>query len=110
MVTPRVTELNCMEPWVLSDGTEVRLGGHVTGDSQSAAKLRRDVLLVRRREVVLVHVAVPPSGSGQLDLEVDYCVDAWVRDRARLDRLKVVHAPAVTYPRSGTEAEPGTIY
>jgi len=110
MVTPRVTELSCMQPWVLSDGTEIRLGGEVTGESSSAKKLRQDIFLVRHGEIVLVHVGVPPSGSGRLDLSVDYHVDAWVRDRARFDHLKVVRAPAVSYPRSGAESDPDAIY
>jgi|1185.fasta_scaffold334048_1 hypothetical protein len=101
-----------MTPWVLSDGTEVRLGGDVKGASEAARELRSDVARVRRGAAIPVQVCPPPGGSASLDVGVDYHVDAWIRAIARWQGVVIVSAPEVEYPDpyAGDEDEPGRIY
>ncbi|MBI2391513.1 MAG: hypothetical protein HYV09_18125 [Deltaproteobacteria bacterium] len=64
--------------WRLTDGTIVRSGGVVIGDSRIAGELRADL----EQPPVFVEVGPLPDGSVPLDVGNDYLLHAFVVGRA----------------------------
>jgi hypothetical protein len=97
---------------VLSDGTEVRLGGDVRGDSALAKRLRVDVRAVTFEGIRIPVIVRPPPGSEPLDLDSPPHVDAWVRNTARLHRVAMVSEPEFERLGWGStpDGEPGLVY
>lgn len=79
--------------WTLSDGTVVRLGGLVEGQTRTAELLRRDVQAFREGRRMPIPMFAPPAGSVPLELGSVPHVDCWVRDTARFGRATVVSGP-----------------
>ncbi|HST56285.1 MAG TPA: hypothetical protein VLJ42_10410 [Solirubrobacteraceae bacterium] len=99
--------------WVFSDGTEVRLGGDVRGQSALAERLRQDVVAITEEGAPIPVVVRPPPGSEPLDLDSAPHVDAWVRQWARLRDADIVSAPVVDRlgdDSAADDSEPGRVY
>jgi hypothetical protein len=83
-----------MEPWMLSDGTEVRLGGVVTGESFNALSLRAMFTDVRAGARYNSRFGPTPHEFA-LDLNVDYLLDSYLRYNFESE---VTSGPLIVYP------------
>ena len=100
-----------MTNWTLSDGTEIALGGDITGDSDVADVLRDRVDCVREGGRYPVQISAPPSPARDLDLDDPLLVDAWIRDVARWKGVELVSGPEVEHPPAeGGTGLPGLVY
>lgn len=78
--------------WEFEDGTVVRLGGEVEGDSPFAHDLRLMLEISRNRPVCSWFGASPDYE--ELDASVPHLLDSWLRTQA----IDLVSAPEVEYP------------
>jgi hypothetical protein len=97
--------------WILGDGTEVRLGGDVRGDSAFARRLRQDVDDVREglKRTVTRHPI--PSGEDLLDLDNPLIVDTWIRNQLWSNSVQLTSAPKLRRPKAKPGGgPPGRVY
>lgn len=97
-----------MDPWVLKDGTEVRLGGAVSGDSGYARCIRRVFSLVRAGDIEPTGFGASPSDAA-LELDAPHLIDSWLK--SNFGKM-IESAPKVEYPRLPERPLPpdGTLY
>jgi len=97
-----------MEPWILIDGTEVRQGGVISGESFSAGWLRAMFSAIRGGAQYSSGFGPSPHDA-PLDLNVDYLLDAYLR---RVFKADVVSGPLIVYPTSEPREPPvdGNLY
>ncbi len=98
-----------MADWVLSDGTVVRPGGTVSGDSVWAGYLRVTFTGIRAGTIQCSSGYGPIPHEAPLDLDQSYLLDAWLRRRFGAE---VVSGPDVTYPphEPRPPEPPGCVY
>lgn len=91
--------------WTLSDGTVVSLGGRVRGDSLLAESMRR-LMADARKDLISSGYGACPHYE-QLDVDVPYLLDFWLRENAT-----VKSGPDVEYPKHEPRPEPppGSVY
>ena len=99
--------LQGMNTWIISDGTEVRIGGLVTGDGAVALRLRSDLALVAAGRPPKVSPRPQPS-SAPLDLFDHRSVHSWVVDAARQCGERVVSHPQL--PPTSVASVPDRVY
>lgn len=94
-----------MDPWVLSDGTEISLGGNVSGDSLVAEFARRDMRDAKDGNVCSNYGAQPHVAD--LDIDVPHLMDHYIRNR-----YDVASGPDVEYPTEEPRPDPpeGAVY
>lgn len=94
-----------MDPWVLSDGTKVSLGGKVEGSSFTAQRLR-GLMSALGTDPVYVNAGDAPF-SVKLDPELPHLLDSFLRESAT-----VVSAPAFDRPAAKPRPAPpkGAVY
>jgi hypothetical protein len=94
-----------MDPWVLSDGTKVTLGGNVSGDSVVADVVRVTMQDAKTGELSSRYGATPHEAV--LDVNVPHLLDFYLRDR-----FGVVSGPDVVYPKAEPRPAPpeGAVY
>ncbi len=98
--------------WILSDGTEVDLGGRVRGDSSLADALKQDVVGRKRGRPTWVLVGPIPGPRVRLQLDDPALVDAWIRQVAVRYDVTVMSGPEIEpikRPES-PEYPPGTVF
>lgn len=81
--------------WVLSDGTEVFLGGRVRGKSALAEAIRASALRAKAGFAVPVQVEVHPSAPRRLDLDDAQLVHEWLRAHALRADATIASAPDI---------------
>jgi hypothetical protein len=96
--------------WVLSDGTEVDLGGEVRGASMFAQELR----ILFEQPGMTVSVG-PYPGHEFLDLNKAWLVDTFLREHGempvRAEKVKIVSAPKFEKPsRPAPKFDPSVVY
>jgi len=96
-----------MVPWILSDGTEVRLGGVVTGETFNALSLRAMFTDVRAGARYNSRFGPTPHEFA-LDLNVDYLLDSYLR----YNFDDIVSGPRIVYPKLEPRELPddGSVY
>lgn len=101
--------------WVLSDGTEVELGGEVRGATAFAQDLRQ---LFEGRYGCLPGVGIypEPGGSVELDLNDPTLLDIFLRQEGRAQyrkaKVSVVSAPVFerrVFPPRADNTPPGAV-
>lgn len=94
-----------MEPWILSDGTKVYLGGGVEGDSSLAEWVHAE-LQQAKTEAVNSHFGPSPHEEA-LEVSVPYLLDAFLRFN-----WDVVSAPEFETPKGYPRPDPppGCVY
>lgn len=92
--------------WVLSDGTEVELGGEVRGATVFAQELRQAIADKR----TTVRVDPNPMPELRLDVNEPFLLDRFIRDEGaaqwRPVKVTVVKGPKVERPASIPVYEP----
>jgi hypothetical protein len=87
-----------MTPWKMADGTELALGGHVSGSSDFASQLRAEVARVRAGYVPLVAAGPMPGGWEKLRLDDAWILNAWLHDFAKREGVEVLSGPELEPP------------
>jgi hypothetical protein len=99
--------------WRFSDGTVVRLGGVVEGNSPFAQRLQDQLELLPLGRAASVTTRPPPAGCEELNTSDPYHVASWLEDWVRFfDGVQLLSAPALAprQPQRDTEADPNTVY
>lgn len=109
-----------MAEWTFSDGTVLRSGGELEGESSFAVAARAVLAANEAGLPTMVDVAAPPGGLVPLDVSSDWLLDRWASGLATQARLAVktdyepTHAPAeVSEIRAELEAstfDPSVLY
>lgn len=94
-----------MQPWILSDGTKVYLGGNVSGDSLLAECVRDKMAAAKAGEVSSGFGAQPHIDA--LDVTVPHLLDQYLRHR-----YDVTSGPDVEYQKEESRPAPpaGAVY
>ncbi len=83
-----------MAPWILSDGTEISIGGEVAGETLNAMRLRLTFAALRTKGQYSSGFGAVPHEQ-PLDINVPYLLDFYLR---RTLGAEVVSGPEVVYP------------
>ena len=81
-----------MDPWILSDGTKVYLGGKVEGDSFTAKRVRDELSAAKREPVNSCYG--PPPHCPRLDVDAPHLLDAFLRVLARVKSAPEFEKPS----------------
>jgi hypothetical protein len=92
--------------WRFADGTEVRLGGHVDGETPLARKLREQLELLPSGRARSVPIRPPPAGDEELVLSSPRHVDGWCRIWSYLLGVELIEAPELPGPDPAPAVEP----
>lgn len=92
--------------WRFADGTEVRLGGQVDGETPLARELREQLELLPIGRARPVPVGPQPGGDEELVLSSPRHIDGWCRIWSHLLGVELIEAPELPPPHPEAAVEP----